>query len=49
MIFKSISYATAIITNYFYNGIVVKGIHCSDTEGTKTLQDYLEELNNSIT
>jgi hypothetical protein len=29
--------------------IKVLGIHCSDTEATKTLQDYLEELNNSIT
>lgn len=48
MIFKSISYATAIITNYFYDGIVVKGIHCSDTEDTQLLQDYLEGLNKSI-
>ena len=35
MIFKSISCATAIITNYFYNGIVVKGLHCSEQPNGK--------------
>ncbi len=48
IIFKSVSYATAFITNLYYEGIVAEALHCSDTVDYKFLQEYIEGLDKSI-
>ena len=48
VLFKTISQAIALIRIASKVGLIAKGIHCSDTEDTQLLQDYLEGLNKSI-
>jgi len=48
VLLKTISQAIAFIRIASKVGVKPKGIHCSDTEDTQLLQDYLEGLNKSI-
>lgn len=48
VLFQTISQAIALIRIASKVGVFAKGIHCSDTEDTQLLQDYLEGLNKSI-